>query len=269
MRNKAMKIIDISHWQGNINWDKVEKSGVDVAIMKATQGVAMVDNKFAQNKSEARKEGLLCGFYHFADGGDYKKEADHFLKTVGDIREGEFLVLDFEINISNPAEWCKKWLDYVTEKIGFKPLLYSNEARIKSINFTEVAKANYGLWIAKYGDNDTIPEPNEIPNTDEWKFYAIWQFSSKGSVDGISGNVDLNTTTMDIDTMKKYGKPKSVEVTDYKKLYEEEKAKRVEAETVRDQYLEKIKFQNAVIQEIKKCSELIQAQLDKIKSLIN
>jgi lysozyme len=250
LKKKKVKIIDISHWQGTINWDKVEKSGVDVAIMKASQGTAMVDSKFAQNKKEARKEGLLCGFYHFANGSDYKKEADHFLKTIGDIQEGEFLVLDFEIDIANPVEWCKKWLDYVTEKVGFKPIFYSNEARIKTIDFTEIAKASYGLWIAKYGDNDAIAEPNEIPNTDEWKFYAIWQFSSRGSVDGITGNVDLNTTTMDIKTMKKYGKPKEVEMIDYKELFEEELSKNKTLEA-----------------QIAQCSLENQALVDKIEQI--
>lgn len=205
-----MKIIDISHWQGNIDFDKVEKDGVDAVIMKVSQGVSMVDPKFAANKKAARKEGLLCGYYHFADGSDYKKEADHFMATVGDLQEGEFLVLDFEIDIANPADWCKKWLDRVSEKMGFKPLLYSNEARIKAIDFKAVAGANYGLWIAKYGDNDDKAEEWETPNTDEWAFYAIWQYSSTGKVDGITGRVDLNTTTMDLKTLKKYGKPKEV-----------------------------------------------------------
>lgn len=205
-----MKIIDISHWQGNVDFDKVEKDGVDAVIMKVSQGVSMVDDKFAANKKAARKEGLLCGFYHFADGSDYKKEADHFMATVGDLQEGEFLVLDFEIDIANPADWCKKWLDRVSEKMGFKPLLYTNEARVKAIDFKAVAGANYGLWVAKYGDNDDKAEENETPNTDEWKFYAIWQYSSTGKVDGISGRVDMNTTTMDLKTLKKYGKPKEV-----------------------------------------------------------
>jgi GH25 family lysozyme M1 (1,4-beta-N-acetylmuramidase) len=205
-----MKIIDISHWQGNIDFDKVEKDNIDAVIMKATQGVSMVDDKFATNKKNARKEGLLCGFYHFADGSDYKKEADHFVATIGELQEGEFVALDFEIDIANPAEWCKNWLDRVSSKLGFKPLLYTNEARVKSIDFKAVAAANYGLWVAKFGDNDDKAEDNEIPNTDEWAFYAIWQYSSKGKVDGIAGNVDLDTTTMDLATLKKYGKPKTV-----------------------------------------------------------
>ncbi len=202
-----MKIIDISHWQGAIDFAKVKKDGYEAVIMKCTQGTAVFDNTFAKNKIAARKAGLLCGFYHFANGGDAIKEADWFMKSVGDLQEGELLVLDFEIDIAKPAQWCKAWLDRVSEKAGFKPLLYSNEARIVAIDFKIVSDADYGLWIAKYGDNDDKAEANEIPNTDEWKFYAIWQFSSKGKVDGIAGNVDLDTTDMDLKTLKKYGKP--------------------------------------------------------------
>ena len=214
-----MKIIDISHWNGTIDFSKVKKDGYEAVIMKCTQGVAMFDNTFAKNKANARKAGLLCGFYHFANGGDVAKEADWFMKNVGELQEGELLVLDFEIDIAKPAEWCKAWLDRVSSKMGFKPLLYSNEARIKAIDFKIVSDADYGLWIAKYGDNDDKAEANEVPNTDEWKFYAIWQFSSTGKVSGISGRVDLNTTDMDLKTLKKYGKPAGDAESDPKKDY--------------------------------------------------
>lgn len=257
-----MKIIDISHWQGAIDFAKVKKDGVEAVIMKCTQGVSMLDNMFVKNKESARKAGLLCGFYHFADGKDYKKEADWFMKNVGELREGEFLVLDFEIDIANSGGWCKDWLDRVSEKIGFKPLLYSNEARIKSIDFKAVAGADYGLWIAKYGDNDTKAEENEIPDTDEWNFFAIWQYSSTGKIDGISGRVDLNTSDMNLATLKKYGKPKEKEVIDYKELFEDEIAKRVEAEKLSAQYLERIRFQE-------KEKEALNGKLEKIKNIVN
>lgn len=259
-----MKGINVSHWQGNIDWGKVRKDGVEFAILKCTEALNYFDATFEKNKRDARAAGVLLGFYHFARGNDAVKEADFFMSKVGDLQEGEFLVLDYEIDLPNwqfssAGDWCKKWLDRVYEKAGFRPLLYSNEARIVGIDFSQVAKANYGLWIAKYGDNDAIPEPNEVPNTDEWKFYAIWQFSSTGMINGIVGRVDLNTTTMDLTTLKKYGKPKS-EAIDYKKLYEEEKEKRKEAEQVRDQYLEKIKWQDGEIGKLKE-------RLDKIKEL--
>lgn len=214
-----MKIIDLSHWNGVVDFAKVKKDGVEAVIMKCTQGTAMFDNNFAKNKADARKAGLLCGFYHFANGSDSIKEADWFVKTVGDLQEGEFVVLDFEIDIAKPAEWCKAWLDRVSSKLGFKPLLYSNEARIIAIDFKIVSDADYGLWIAKYGDNDDKAEANEVPNTDEWKFYAIWQFSSTGKVGGISGRVNLNTTDMDLKTLKKYGKPAITAESETKKDY--------------------------------------------------
>jgi len=207
-----MKIIDVSHWQDSneskyIDWKKVRKAGVDVAIIKCTQGTGMLDDEFAYNKKEARANGILLGYYHFANGSDAIKEADWFLKNVGDIKEGEFIALDWEIEHSNPDNWCKDWLDRVLSKVGFRPLLYTNADRVKRADWKKVAGANYGLWIARYGDNDDKAEDNEIPDTDEWKFFAIWQFSSTGSIDGIKGRVDLDTTTMDLPTLKKYGKP--------------------------------------------------------------
>lgn len=258
-----MKGIDVSHWQGSVDWAKVRKDGVEFAILKCTEAIKYVDATFSKNKKDARTAGVLLGFYHFARGNDPVQEADFFLSNVGDIQEGEFLVLDYEIDLPNAGDWCKKWLDRVYEKAGFRPILYSNEARIVAVDFTQVAKANYGLWIAKYGDNDQLAEDNEIPNTDEWKYFAIWQFSSTGAINGISTRVDLNYTSMDIKTLKKYGKPhveQSQPSTDYKALYESEQSKRKEAEQVRDQYLEKIKYQDGVIAGLK-------GQLDKIKEL--
>lgn len=201
-----MKIIDVSHWQGAIDWAKVRKSGVDVAIIKCTEGTGYFDPTFIFNKSEARKNGILLGYYHFANGRDPLEESQCFLNRVGDIQEGELIALDWEIEHSDPDGWCKRWLDSVSGRVGFKPILYTNADRVKRIDWKEVAGGNYGLWIARYGDNDDKAEDNEIPNTDEWKYFAIWQYSSKGRVDGISGYVDLDTTTMDLETLKKYGR---------------------------------------------------------------
>lgn len=199
-----IKGIDVSRWQGTIDWPKV--TGIDFAILKATQGTTLVDAQLSRNRTEARKRGILLGFYHFANGGDPVAEADHFVKNVGTLQTGELLVLDWEIPHKDPAGWSRKFLDRVKEKTGVKALLYTNEARVISIDWTPVVKGDYGLWVAKYGDNDTNPEPHERPNDDEWPFYVLWQYSSTGTVPGISGRVDLNIADISLDTLKKYGK---------------------------------------------------------------
>jgi lysozyme len=119
-----MKGIYISHWQGVVEWDKIKKDGVEFAILKCTQGTDFIDSHFLRNKEKAREQGILLGYYHFADGGDPVREADHFLKQVGDLSYGEFVVLDWEIAHPRSVAWCSLWLNHVESKLGFKPLIY-------------------------------------------------------------------------------------------------------------------------------------------------
>lgn len=193
---------DVSHWQGQIDWTKVQ---ADFVICKATQGTTMFDSTFIRNRDECRKRGILFGSYHFANGGDAKSEARYYVEKIGEIKKGELVVLDFEINIPNPSQWCLSFLKEVEKLVGFKPLLYTNEARVKSINWKEVVDGNYGLWVAKYGLN--LPYMGVRPTSGQWPFWAIWQYSSRGKVNFTKAYVDLNYTEMPVETLKKYGKP--------------------------------------------------------------
>lgn len=133
-----IKGIDVSRWQGTIDWPKV--TGIDFAILKATQGTTLVDVQLSRNRTEARKRGILLGFYHFANGGDPIAEADHFVKNVGALQQGELLVLDWEIPHKDPAGWSRKFLDRVKEKTGVKALLYTNELNIADISLDTLKK---------------------------------------------------------------------------------------------------------------------------------
>jgi lysozyme len=198
----ALKGLDISHYQNKIDWSKVS---TDFIILKASQGVSYVDPTFKRYQTAARAKGVVVGSYHFADGRDAEAEAQHYLDTIGEILPGEILVLDFEINLPGAGNWCAKFLKYVEKKVGFKPLLYTNEARVKALDWKEVVAGGFGLWVAKYGMN--LPIPGVRPVSGQWPFWAIWQYSSKGIVKGIDGFVDLNYTEMSRETLIKYGKP--------------------------------------------------------------
>ena len=213
-----MKGIDISHYQneaGRIDWEKVKASEYKFCFVKCTEGVSYRDRFYQENKENVRKAGLLFGAYHFARLNDAEKEADHFLATVGDLKAGEIVVLDFEVDgHSDPVGWCLKWLKRVEEKLGFRPMLYTNEARVKAFNWKRVVDGNFGLWVAKYASQVVyIPEYlQRKPVSGQWPFWAIWQFSSRARVSGMVGNIDVNTTEMDIETLRKYGKQAPVEV---------------------------------------------------------
>jgi GH25 family lysozyme M1 (1,4-beta-N-acetylmuramidase) len=201
-----MNGIDVSHHNGKINWPTVRRAGFEFAIIKCTESLMFKDAMFETNKGGARSAGVLPGYYHFARGNDPVKEAQHFLKNVGDIRLGELVALDYEIyTLSDPAAWCRIWLDTVEKKLGFKPLLYTYHALLIKYDWRKVSSGDFGLWGARYGMNTGYKVTSIEPNTGSWKFWAIWQFSSRGKVPGIIGNVDLNYFKMDITTLKKYG----------------------------------------------------------------
>ena len=197
-----MKGLDISHHQndaGKIDWGKVQ--GYEFVFVKCTEGTSYVDPKYKENRAAIRSKGLLFGAYHFANGTDAMAEANHFLANVGDLQEGEIVVLDYETKVlKDPAAWSLVWLQRVESKLGFKPMLYTYDAMLRAYDWSKVSNNNNGLWAARYSLLS--------PNTGSWPFWAIWQYSSKGKVPGFTGNVDLNTTKMDLETLKKYGKPK-------------------------------------------------------------
>jgi len=209
-----IKGIDVSHWNGKIDWKKVKKSGVEFSILKATEALNYVDPTLEENTKEARDNGVLLGFYHFARGNDPHKEAEFFLSKLPKLQEGEFLVLDYEISIVNEADWCRRFLDRVFDKTGIRPIIYMSEFRLRSTNWQQVIDGNFGLWVAKYKSNDVFYNYDQQPEpiTGQWPFKVMWQFSSKGRVDGISGNVDMNVAYVkDIDTLKKYGQVNELE----------------------------------------------------------
>lgn len=225
MHNKAMiKGCDISHWQGSINWKKIPKE-IDFVIMKASEGTTIKDVKFEEYKAGARGRGFGVGFYHFASGTDPVKEADFFLKCVGDIAEGEILALDFEgaaVKIKDPVGFCEKFLQRIYDKVGFWPVFYSYSSFVTGI--TSKLILGCGLWIA---------DPSDAPRIGNWPFYAIWQYTvgPVNSMPGIPAKIDLDYFNGDIATFRKYGAPKEKEVIDYQELFQEEKTKREALET--------------------------------------
>lgn len=220
-----MNGIDISHWQNKIDWKKVKKAGYEFAFCKCTQGLKYKDPTYEKNKKEAREAGLLFGAYHFADANSAEIEAENFCKNVGDLKEGEIVILDYETHaIKDPASWCLRWLAFVEKELGFKPMLYTYHEFLKKYDWKKVSDNNNGLWAARYGLQQQKPNNLFKPATGSWQFYAIWQYCSKGKVDGITGNVDLNYTELRIETLKKYGKKAKKEKSDTKVPLSQENA---------------------------------------------
>lgn len=196
-----LKGVDLSHWQSDFE----AFNSVDFAIIKATEGVGYVDPACDKLYQKAKKAGKLLGVYHFARpdlNNSAIAEADWFIKNIqGYLREA-ILVLDWESGYLGNVAWAKAFLDRVQEKTGIKALLYASRSPINSFNWSSVANADYGLWVADYGAN-TGSEGNK-PNVKWWPFYILWQYTSRGRVAGYNGDVDLNNFYGDTETWRKY-----------------------------------------------------------------
>jgi GH25 family lysozyme M1 (1,4-beta-N-acetylmuramidase) len=196
----AVPGIDVSHWQGSIDWAQVAAAGMRFAIAKATDGRDYVDPTYVINKVGAELNGIVFGAYHFARPGtganDAVLEADHFVDNA-DLGPGSLIpVLDIEKNEQNMSKaritaWILDWLDRVTERLGVRPMVYTspNGWLNRTGDTTAVVDAGYTvLWVAHWGvSQPTVPAENWGGNG--WTF---WQYTSKGSVPGIGGNVDLD-----------------------------------------------------------------------------
>ncbi len=201
--------IDISKWQKRYKQLNNERNA-DFVMIKLTEGETYIDPMADKHTWDAYNDDndVLIGFYHYARPDLHKdptKEANNFVAAARQ-KVSEYydlhnvmLALDFEEWTLSPSEsdaWCRKWLDIVADKVGYKPLLYVNASRAGQ--FARVPEGNYGLWLAKW--------PNETPThegissvrhyTYKWSVCAMWQYRG--------APLDLDVFYGSRDTWRKY-----------------------------------------------------------------
>lgn len=182
--------IDVSNYQGVIDWKAVKQSGVVFAFIKATEGTTFIDPFFERNWYGAKNAGLYRGAYHFSRPANNaaNNEADFFMNAIeirGGIEEGDILIQDMEAGSGDLSGWALFFQQVVANIAGFDPLFYSNPDFIKTRQLDTLDLANYPLWLASY--RATFP-----PVPSKWPVISFWQYSNTGQIAGISGNVDLN-----------------------------------------------------------------------------
>ncbi len=183
--------LDVSHFQGTVDWPQVVQAGYAFAFIKATEGITYVDPMFAENWSGAKAAGLLRGAYHFFEANDDpQQQVENFLNTVtlepGDLPP----VLDVESSSTSsqvPAativESIAAWLQAVEQATGLTPILYTDASYWNSLATEQFG--GYPLWIAEYGvASPTLPQG--------WTSWAFWQFTESGTVPGIATAADLD-----------------------------------------------------------------------------
>lgn len=199
----ATKIIDVSTWQGNIDWSKVKDDGVQGAIIRAGFGkvVSQKDNKFERNYTSAKAVGMPIGAYWYSYAtsvADAKKEAEVCLSILKG-KQFEYPIY-YDLEDSSMVGCGKSVLTQIAttfcealENAGYFVGIYSNPSWLKNyLDYSSIKK--YTLWLAHWG----VSEPSYECD--------LWQYSSSGSVSGISGRVDMNWGYRDFPTTIKNGK---------------------------------------------------------------
>ncbi|QFG05701.1 endolysin [Bacillus phage 035JT001] len=191
--------IDISRYQGNVDWKRVVKDNVKFVFMKATQGTNYTDPKLSANIKGSEAVGLENGLYHYAtfrNKTEALAQARFFVSKAGKYKFERGLVLDLEENrggLGRTAltEAALAFLDYINSK-GHKAVLYINKNYYDNLLDMSRILPKYEVWIARY---------NSYLNVEGADY---WQYTDKGKVDGIAGYVDLNYS-LDDSTNEKAG----------------------------------------------------------------
>ena len=182
--------IDISHYQGEVDWNMLEKTRqgrfpVEFIFMKATEGGDFADDKFVANFDSAKAHGFIRGAYHFYNPKtDPNKQADFFIRSVklepGDLPP----VLDIEKKSKDVKKLqgdLKIWLRKIENHYGVKPIIYASY-KFKTSYLNDSIFDTYPYWIAHY-------YVDSVKYQGEWKF---WQHTDVGTLPGIDEQVDLN-----------------------------------------------------------------------------
>lgn len=193
------KGIDVSRYQGDIDWEKVAASGVEYAFIRVgvrgygEEGNIALDDKFEENAREAAAAGIKVGVYFFSQAitdEEALEEAEIVLEAVEGLDVTYPIVYDVEktsaahgrmnqLSVEDRTRMARIFIDRIREA-GYTPMIYSN-MEMWSVLIDMSAFEDVEKWFAYYKADLYFPYE-----------YAVWQYSDKGSVEGIQGDVDLN-----------------------------------------------------------------------------
>ena len=185
--------IDISHHQGEIDWDELRDKGlinespIRFVMIKATEGASRVDENFRNNFYQAREHGFTRGAYHFYSVlSSAQNQAAFYIRNVK-LEKGDLPpILDVESKPKNQTDKAFKasvlqWLRIVEKHYGLPPIIYTYH-KFKERYLSDPEFDEYPYWIAHY-------YVDKITYKGQWKF---WQHTDVGRLPGIEGNVDFN-----------------------------------------------------------------------------
>ena len=185
--------IDISEFQGEIDFEEVRRSGIEAVYIRVSAG-EYTDEYFAENYERAKAAGLKIGFYHYvtARSVDEGRRQARFFASLAAGREPDMrLAMDFEyfgsLSVSQINAISEAYLDELTSLTRREAVIYSDLSNARNI-FSRALAEKYPLWAAQYGADE--PSANG-----KWREWVGFQYTDEGRVGGIYGNVDRNIFT--------------------------------------------------------------------------
>lgn len=185
--------IDISEFQGEIDFEEVRRSGIEAVYIRVGSG-EYTDEYFAENYERAKAAGLKIGFYHYvtARSVDEGRRQARFFASLAAGREPDMrLAMDFEyfgsLSVSQINAISEAYLDELTALTRREAVIYSDLSNARNI-FSRALAEKYPLWAAQYGADE--PSANG-----KWREWVGFQYTDEGRVGGIYGNVDRNIFT--------------------------------------------------------------------------
>lgn len=181
--------IDVSSFQGAIDWRKVKSDGIVFAFARVSDGVDVVDQSFAKNYRAMKRVGIRRGVYqHFRASVSPKKQVELLVAAIRRSGRPDLpVVADVETDDGRPPEEVrarlKTWLHLIERRTRRRPIIYTSPSMSPTLGRGFGA---YHLWVAHYD----VECPRAV---DGWRRWSLWQRSSTGRVAGINGNVDLDT----------------------------------------------------------------------------
>ncbi len=186
---KAISGIDVSEWQGYINYEEVKRAGIEIVYIKSSQGTNITDPYFRTNYENAKANGLKVGFYHYLSARtkeEAREEAEYFCRVISGTKPDCRLAMDFEEfgNLSKEEinEISLTFLERVEELTKKEVVIYSDLSNARNTFSKELAD-KYPLWLAEYG----VRNPS---GTGRWNDWIGFQYSDMGRINGIRGDVD-------------------------------------------------------------------------------
>jgi len=191
-----LKGIDVSHWNGSIIEDLPKKDNLKFVICKSTQGEVDVDPDFEKNWKYLEDNNIMKGAYHFYDYTQNPvRQAEHFCKTVGKVKETDFpLIIDVEelslprkaIDIERLKADLIEFLNFVENETHRKPIIYSDFSFINRY-LKDPVFGNYPLWLAEYSHS----QKPKLPEHWKKKGCLIWQKTDRYHVNSTESDFDI------------------------------------------------------------------------------